>query len=128
VVGGRAGDVYKMESKGKGGKGAPLSEMDRMLQELKVLLDTLMCYDVLCQPIETSLSQMLTVPVDFTLLRLCEPMCGFVLSLSQVPILTSNSLCAACVSACLYAVVVLLGEGRGTYSEVRTGGQQEQLQ
>jgi hypothetical protein len=42
VVGGRAGDVYKMESKGKGGKGAALSEMDRMLQELKVRLDTLL--------------------------------------------------------------------------------------
>ena len=36
VVGGRAGDVYKMDSKAKGGKGAPLSEMDRMLEELKV--------------------------------------------------------------------------------------------
>ena len=48
MVGGRAGDVYKMDSKGKGGKGAPLSEMDRMLQELKVLLDTLPCRAVIC--------------------------------------------------------------------------------
>ena len=36
VVGGRAGDVYKMDSKKSGRPGAPLSEMDRMLEELKV--------------------------------------------------------------------------------------------
>ena len=38
VIGGRAGEVYKLDSKaaqGKG-KGGPLSEMDRMLEELKV--------------------------------------------------------------------------------------------
>ena len=37
VVGGRAGDVYKMDSKKSGRPGAPLSEMDRMLEELKVV-------------------------------------------------------------------------------------------
>ena len=40
VVGGRAGEVYKLDSKGgqgqSRGKGGPLSEMDRMLEELKV--------------------------------------------------------------------------------------------
>lgn len=37
VVGGRAGDVYKLDSKKAGRPGAPLSEMDRMLEELKVV-------------------------------------------------------------------------------------------
>ena len=36
VIGGRAGDVYKLDSKGKGSGSVPVSEMDRMLKELKV--------------------------------------------------------------------------------------------
>lgn len=38
VIGGRAGEVYKLDSKAaqSKGKGGSLSEMDRMLEELKV--------------------------------------------------------------------------------------------